>query len=74
MGGQVRALYTYVLSAFYRLLVYRRRGEGSMYVVSPLLWFVAESVNIWGKVQALSATRCLQVDPTKRIWEDPGER
>lgn len=74
MGRQVRALFTYVLSAFYRLLVHRQRGRDRMYVMSPLLWFVAESANIWGKVQALCATRCLRVDPTQRIWEDPGER
>lgn len=74
MVSQVRALLTYVASFGYRLLVSRAQGKDREYVLSPLLWFAAESANIRGKIYGLWATRLLTSNPAEKQWEDPGER
>jgi hypothetical protein len=74
MTSQVRALLTYVLSFVYRLLVCKARGKDRMYILSPLLWFVAESANIRGKLRGIWVTRFMAINPAEQRWEDPGER
>jgi hypothetical protein len=45
-----------------------------VYVLTPLLWFVAEGTNVWGKMQGIWVTRFLTLNPAGQVWEDPRER
>lgn len=66
MLRQAKALLTYLASLVYRALTTLFRRRGADYVTSPALWFIAESANIYGKLEALWATRYYR----KRFWED----
>ncbi|NLG71009.1 MAG: glycosyltransferase [Chloroflexi bacterium] len=71
IGKQGIALLTYLRSFLFRLVrsLWRRDRK---YLAQPLLWFVAESGNLWGKLQGLWVTRGLKVNPALRQWQDPG--
>ena len=57
MQSQIRALFTYLISFSYRTATRKFRGRGAENILTPLLWFVAESGSISGKLEALWATR-----------------
>lgn len=57
MARQVRALGTYCLSFGVRLRRWRRWRRDRLYIAFPILWFVLESGNLIGKLEALVATR-----------------
>lgn len=65
MLKQIKALFTYLLSFVYRSIVGRFKGEAQDYITSPMLWLVAESGNIWGKIMGIYHTRFY----TKQFWE-----
>lgn len=66
MLSQGRALLTYVASFVYRSLTAPFRGRGGDYVLWPVLWLVAESGSIYGKLECLWATRFYR----KVFWAD----
>jgi glycosyltransferase involved in cell wall biosynthesis len=66
MLRQVRALCTYVASLAYRLVTAPLRRKGWDYVLSPALWFVAESGSLFGKIEALWFTRFYR----KQFWQE----
>jgi cellulose synthase/poly-beta-1,6-N-acetylglucosamine synthase-like glycosyltransferase len=63
MARQARALATFSLSFVVRLLRWRRWRRDRMYLAWPILWFVLESGNLIGKLQALVVTRGFRHDP-----------
>lgn len=63
MGRQFLALGTYILSFGIRLLRWRRWRLDRLYLASPVLWFVLESGNLIGKLEALIATRGFRFVP-----------
>lgn len=71
IGRQMWALVVYLRSFVYRLLKYFFRPD-RYYLLQPLFRFVAESGNLWGKLQGLWATRALRLNPALRQWQDPG--
>ena len=62
IARQVRALGTYCLSLVVRLCRWRRWQSDRMYLAWPVFWFVLDSGNLLGKLEALIATRCFQKD------------
>ncbi|MBC8262932.1 MAG: glycosyltransferase [Anaerolineales bacterium] len=74
IGSQFLALMTYVCSFCYRLLVCKLKGKDRLYVITPVLWFIAEGANVWGKMKGMWVTRFFRLNPERRLWEDPGER
>jgi cellulose synthase/poly-beta-1,6-N-acetylglucosamine synthase-like glycosyltransferase len=64
MVSQFRALFTYIASFGYRFATARLRGQDMNYVTSPLLWLVAETGSLCGKLEALWLTRCYR----KQFW------
>ena len=71
MADQFRALGTYVVSFVFHLLNYPFNRD-RYYLLKPILWFVAESGNILGKIQGLYDTRLLKINPANIQWNDPG--
>jgi len=63
MLRQFRALFTYLLSFVYRLGRSILFGWDSKYIAWPMLWFVAESSNLLGKIQGLVSTRLFTRKP-----------
>lgn len=68
---QLLALITYVGSFIIRIVKYPGAKE-RYHFIKPILWFTAESGNVWGKLQALWATRFLTANPLDKQWIDPG--
>ncbi|MCC7354413.1 MAG: glycosyltransferase [Anaerolineae bacterium] len=66
MLSQCRALLTYLASLIYRSLTALFRRKGMDYVLSPALWFVAESGSLCGKIEALWLTRFYR----KQFWAE----
>lgn len=58
-------------SFLYRMLRHPFQRD-NYYLLQPLLWFVSECGNVWGKMQGLWATRGLRMNPALRQWQDPG--
>lgn len=71
MARQLLALLTYMFSFLGRLLRYPLHRDRYR-VLRPLLFLVAESGNLWGKIQAVWQTRGLRLNPALRQWHDPG--
>jgi glycosyltransferase involved in cell wall biosynthesis len=65
MLRQVWALFTYVVSFFYRCIKTLPHGWDADYVFWPVLWLVAESGSIYGKLEGMWATRFYR----KNFWE-----
>ena len=66
MFTQCRALLTYLVSIVYRFLISRFKRRELDYLLWPILWFVAESGNLVGKLEAIWATRFYR----QKFWED----
>jgi cellulose synthase/poly-beta-1,6-N-acetylglucosamine synthase-like glycosyltransferase len=66
MLRQVRSLVTYPLSLIYRFVTAPLRGKGTDYVLSPALWFVAESGSLYGKIEAMWSTRFYRI----QFWKE----
>ena len=66
MLRQGGALLTYLASLVYRTMTAPMRGKGMDYMLSPALWFVAESGSVYGKLEALWATRFYR----KEFWKE----
>jgi cellulose synthase/poly-beta-1,6-N-acetylglucosamine synthase-like glycosyltransferase len=66
MLSQCRALVTYTVSFFYHVLSVPWRGKNLDYVLFPVLWWVAECGNLYGKLGGLADTRFCQVE----FWVD----
>jgi cellulose synthase/poly-beta-1,6-N-acetylglucosamine synthase-like glycosyltransferase len=64
MISQFRALLTYLASFGYRFATARLRGRDTNYVLTPLLWLVAEAGSLCGKLEALWLTRCYR----RQFW------
>ena len=70
MLRQFKALVTYLLAFVYRLGRSILFGWDSEYVAWPMLWFVAESSNLLGKIQGLVSTRLFTQKPkSQRVQE-----
>lgn len=74
MLSQTRALGTYILSYIYRPIRSIGRSKDPAYRQYPRYWFIIESNNLKGKVEALVATRFMHRNPMLDVREDPGER
>lgn len=74
MLSQTRALITYSASYAYRSIRSMGGRCDSAHRRQPRYWFVIESNNLRGKIEALVATRFMCRNPAHDIWEDPGER
>lgn len=68
---QLLALFTYTRSFIFRAITYPIHRD-KYNIAQPFLWFIAESGNLFGKIQALCATRGLRLNPASRQWQDPG--
>lgn len=64
MAQQSITLLTYIRSFLFRSLVTRKKDR--RYKIYPMLWFLAESANIVGKIQALVDTKMLRCIPTQK--------
>jgi len=64
MLKQVRALFTYLGSIVYRGIVGRLRGKDHDYLTTPVMWLVAESGSIYGKLLCMWHTRYYR----KQFW------
>jgi len=60
---QCLAMATYILSFVYRCLRWPVDRKGVSHVAHPVLWLVAESANVRGKIRGLIATRLLRYVP-----------
>lgn len=56
--SQFRALITYLISFLYRIIRSLIFQWDTQYVTWPLLWFVAESGSLLGKIRGIYRTRC----------------
>jgi len=74
MLRQVWALIIYTLSYIYRSIRSIGGRKDPYYRQKPRYWFIIESNNLKGKIDALIATRFLRRNPAQSLWEDPGER
>lgn len=68
---QAWALLVDMRAFVYRLMIYPLKRD-RYYLLKPVFWFVAESGNLWGKIQGLWTTRAFRIDPASRQWQDPG--
>lgn len=66
MLRQVRALMTYLMSIVYRGVTGPLRGKDGDYISTPVLWLVAESGSIYGKLLCMWHTRYYR----KQFWVD----
>jgi cellulose synthase/poly-beta-1,6-N-acetylglucosamine synthase-like glycosyltransferase len=71
INRQVWSLLKNIRSFLFRLLRYPFKPD-LYYLLQPLFWFVAESGNVWGKIQALWGTRLFRLNPALHPWQDPG--
>jgi glycosyltransferase involved in cell wall biosynthesis len=68
---QCRAMLTYVFSILYRSLRWPFDRKGVSHLADPVLWLVAESANVRGKIHGLIATRLLGQMPNPALPSAP---
>ena len=67
---QYRAMLTYLLSFAYRCVRSPLDRKGLSHIAHPVLWLVAESANVEGKLEGLIATRLLWHAPSPALWSE----